>query len=98
MSRRRLTWILGVLAALGPLSIDTAAPALPEIARGLGASASAVQLTLSAYLAGIAAGQLLHGPLSDRLGRRPPLLGGLALYVLASVGGALAPTLQVLWA
>ncbi|HET8538910.1 MAG TPA: multidrug effflux MFS transporter [Anaeromyxobacter sp.] len=98
MSRRRLTWILGVLSALGPLSIDTAAPALPSIARDLGASASAVQLTLAAYLAGIAAGQLLHGPLSDRLGRRPPLLAGLALYTLASLAGALAPSLEVLWA
>jgi DHA1 family bicyclomycin/chloramphenicol resistance-like MFS transporter len=96
MSRRRLTGILGVLSALGPLSIDTAAPALPSIARALGASASAVQLTLAAYLSGIAAGQLLHGPLSDRLGRRPPLLAGLALYTLASVAGALAPTLGVL--
>ncbi len=98
MSRRRLTWILGVLSALGPLSIDTAVPALPSIARDLGASAPAVQLTLAAYLTGMAAGQLLHGPLSDRLGRRPPLLGGLALYTLASLAGALAPTLQVLWA
>ena len=97
MSRRRLTVILGVLSALGPLSIDAALPAFPTIARSLGASASAVQLTLAAYLAGIAAGQLLHGPLSDRLGRKPPLLGGLALYTLASVAGAIAPTLPVLW-
>ena len=97
MSRRRLTFILGVLAALGPLSIDAALPAFPSMARSLGVSASAVQLTLAAYLTGIAAGQLLHGPLSDRLGRRPPLLGGLALYTLASVVGALAPTLPVLW-
>ena len=98
MSRRRLTWILGALSALGPLSIDTAVPALPSMARALGASASAVQLTLAAYLAGIAAGQLLHGPLSDRLGRKPPLLAGLALYTLASVAGALAPSLRVIWA
>jgi DHA1 family bicyclomycin/chloramphenicol resistance-like MFS transporter len=97
MSRRRLTSILGVLAALGPLSIDAALPAFPSMARSLGVSASAVQLTLAAYLTGIAAGQLLHGPLSDRLGRRPPLLAGLALYTLASVAGALAPTLLILW-
>lgn len=98
MSRRRLTWILGLLSALGPLSIDTAAPALPGIARALGASPSAVQLTLAAYLSGLLAGQLFHGPLSDRFGRRPPLLVGLALYTLASGAGALAPTLGVLWA
>ncbi|ACG74523.1 drug resistance transporter, Bcr/CflA subfamily [Anaeromyxobacter sp. K] len=98
MSRRRLTWILGALAAIGPLSIDTAAVAFPSIARSLGASIPAVQLTLAAYLGGIVAGQLIHGPLSDRLGRRPPLLGGLSLYTAASVAGALAPTLQVLWA
>lgn len=97
MTRRRLTWILGALSTIGPLSIDTAAPAFPGIARSLGATVPAVQLTLSAYLAGIVAGQLLHGPLSDRLGRRPPILAGLALYTLASVAAALAPTLQVLW-
>lgn len=97
MSRRRLTWILGALSAIGPLSIDAAAPALPGIARSLGATLPAVQLTLSAYLAGIVAGQLVHGPLADRLGRRPPLLGGLALYTLASLAGATAPTLPVLW-
>lgn len=97
MSRRRLTWILGVLSALGPLSIDAPAPALPAIARALGASPAAVQLTLAAYLSGLLAGQLVHGPLSDRVGRRPPLLGGLALYTAASIAGALAPSLRVLW-
>lgn len=97
MSPRRLTWILGALSAIGPLSIDTAAPAFPTIARDLGASVPAVQLTLAAYLSGIVAGQLVHGPLSDRLGRRPPLVAGLGLYTLASLAGALAPTLAVLW-
>ncbi len=97
MSRRRLTLILGALSALGPLSIDTALPAFPSIARSLGATIPAVQLTLAAYLAGIVAGQLVHGPLSDRLGRRPPLLAGLGLYALASLAAALAPTLAFLW-
>jgi MFS transporter, DHA1 family, multidrug resistance protein len=97
MTRRRLAWTLGALSAIGPLSIDTALPAFPSIGRSLGATVPAVQLTLAAYLAGILAGQLVHGPLSDRLGRRPPLIGGLGLYSLASIAAALAPTLAVLW-
>lgn len=97
MTRRRLTLILGALSAIGPLSIDTALPAFPSIARSLGATVPAVQLTLAAYLAGIVAGQLVHGPLSDRIGRRPPLLAGLGLYALASLAAAAAPTLPVLW-
>lgn len=96
MSRRRLTTVLGVLAALGPLSIDTVLPSFPSLAGSFGASLAAVQLTLPAYLAGIAAGQLIHGPASDRLGRRPPLLAGLGLYVLAAAAGAAAPTLPAL--
>lgn len=98
MSRRRLTWLLGALSVLGPLSIDTVLPAFPGMARALGATVPAVQLTLAAYLAGIVAGQLVHGPLSDRVGRRPPLIAGLGLYTVASLSAALAPSLAVLWA
>jgi DHA1 family bicyclomycin/chloramphenicol resistance-like MFS transporter len=71
-------------------------PALPYAARGLEASASEVQLTVSLYLIGMAAGQLVYGPLSDRFGRRPVLLGGLVLYTLAGIGTAIAPTAEML--
>lgn len=96
MSRRRLTTVLGILAAIGPLSIDMVLPSFPSLAASFGVSLAAVQLTLPAYLAGIAAGQLVHGPASDRLGRRPPILAGLGLYALAAAAGAAAPTLPVL--
>ena len=72
----RLIVVLGSVNAIGPLSIDMYLPAFPEIARALDTSASAVQLTLTACVAGLALGQLLFGPLSDRLGRRLPLIVG----------------------
>ena len=74
--------------ALGPLSVDMYLPALPAIATDLAARYAAVQQSLSAFVLGLAAGQLLFGPLSDRVGRRPVLALGLILYVIAS--GALA--------
>ncbi|HEX6457712.1 MAG TPA: Bcr/CflA family multidrug efflux MFS transporter [Thermoleophilaceae bacterium] len=96
--RRRLLFVLvlGSLTAFGPLSIDMYLPGLPAMARSFHASASEAQLTLTACLVGLAAGQLLAGPLSDRLGRRPPLLLGVAAYSAASLACALAPTVQVL--
>src|SRR3954471_7703938 len=94
--RRRLVILLGALSAFGPLSIDMYLPALPQLADDLDAPASAVQLTLTACLLGLAAGQLLGGPISDARGRRGPLLAGLCLYVLASVLCALAPSVGVL--
>lgn len=96
MSPRRLTLVLGTLATIGPLSMDLVLPGFPALARSLGVDVAAVQLTLAAYAAGIAAGQLFHGPLSDRLGRRPPLLAGLALYTAAAVACAAAPSLGIL--
>jgi DHA1 family bicyclomycin/chloramphenicol resistance-like MFS transporter len=94
--RLRLTLVLGSLTAIGPLSIDLYLPAFPSIARALATSVASVQLTLAAYLAGLAVGQLAYGPLADRFGRRPPLLGGLAVYVAASLACAAAPSLPVL--
>ena len=84
MPQRRLIVLLGSIVAIGPLSIDTYLPAFPSMSRSLDASASAVQLTLTACLAGLALGQLFAGPLSDRLGRRRPILVGLSCYVVAS--------------
>ena len=76
----QLVIVLGAVNAIGPLSIDMYLPALPEIARELRASVSEVQLTLTACLLGLAFGQLLIGPLSDRFGRRVPLIAALVTY------------------
>jgi DHA1 family bicyclomycin/chloramphenicol resistance-like MFS transporter len=83
--------VLGGLSAFGPLSIDMYLPALPRMAGDLHAADTTVQLTLSAFIAGLALGQLVLGPLSDALGRRRPLLAGLALYVVGSVLCAVSP-------
>ena len=88
--------MLGFLTALGPLTIDMYLPSLPTITTDLHASAAAVQLTLTGTLVGLAFGQLLVGPLSDAMGRRTPLLGGIAVHVLASVLCVIAPNLAVL--
>jgi len=92
----QLILILGALSAFGPLSIDMYLPALPALTRAFGASASETQLTLSACLLGLALGQTISGPLSDALGRRRPLLIGLACYALASLLCALAPSVFAL--
>ena len=92
----RLALILGALTALGPLAIDTYLPALPTIARDLETTAGLTQISLSVYFVGIALGQAVYGPLSDRLGRKPALHAGLLLFVGASVGCAVAGTVEVL--
>ena len=92
----QLVLVLGALIALGPLTIDMYLPAFPELSAELGASDSATQLTLTGMLAGLAFGQLLIGPLSDAVGRKRPLLAGLATHAVASVLAALAPTIYVL--
>jgi DHA1 family bicyclomycin/chloramphenicol resistance-like MFS transporter len=86
----RLALILGALTAVGPLAIDMYLPALPTIAREFGAAASVVQSSLAAYFIGIAVGQAFYGPLSDRLGRKPVLYFGLALFMVSSIGCAQA--------
>ncbi|MGZ6780287.1 MAG: multidrug effflux MFS transporter [Mycobacterium sp.] len=95
-SRTRMIVVLGVLVALGPLTIDMYLPALPKIADDLSVSSSVVQLTLTGTLAGLALGQLIVGPLSDSLGRRRPLMAGIVLHMAASVACMLAPNLVVL--
>ena len=91
-----LTLLLGVLIALTPLGTDTCVPALPAIAADLGAPASAAQLTLTAFFAGVALGQLGWGPLSDRFGRRPMLLAGLGLGLVASLAALAAGSVGAL--
>ncbi|HET7526056.1 MAG TPA: multidrug effflux MFS transporter, partial [Burkholderiaceae bacterium] len=88
--------VLGVMVALGPLTIDMYLPALPKIADDLAVSSSVIQLTLTGTLAGLALGQLIVGPLSDSLGRRRPLMAGIVLHIIASVVCMLAPNLVVL--
>ncbi|WNM34705.1 multidrug effflux MFS transporter [Streptomyces sp. Li-HN-5-11] len=91
-----VTLILGGLTATPPLAMDMYLPSLPEVTRSLHAPAATVQLTLTACLAGMALGQLVVGPMSDRWGRRRPLLAGLAVYVLATALCALAPDVEAL--
>jgi DHA1 family bicyclomycin/chloramphenicol resistance-like MFS transporter len=89
----RMVLLVGALTAFGPLCVDMYLPALPRIGRDLGASASAVQASLTACLIGLALGPLLIGPLSDRLGRRKPLFIGLGAFIIASAACAAAPTI-----
>ncbi|MGF1430129.1 multidrug effflux MFS transporter [Kitasatospora sp. LaBMicrA B282] len=91
-----LTLVLGSLSALAPLSMDMYLPSLPGITTGLHTSDALVQLTLTACLVGLALGQLVAGPLSDALGRRRPLLIGMACYTLATACCALAGDVRVL--
>ena len=82
--------LLGALATISPFSIDMYLPGFPAIAQDLGTTIDQIQLSLTAYLVGIALGQLLYGPLLDRFGRKNPLYVGLVVYILASLGCALA--------
>src|SRR5579864_8637628 len=82
--------LLALLSAFTPLSIDMYLPALPVIAVDLRGTTADIQLTLSAFLIAFGFGQIFYGPAGDRFGRRPVILGGLAVYVVASVGCAFA--------
>jgi DHA1 family bicyclomycin/chloramphenicol resistance-like MFS transporter len=88
--------VLGLLSMFGPISLDLYLPALPQLADDLKSSPSAAQLSITACLLGLAVGQLVAGPLSDRFGRRRPLIIGLACYLLTSAACAFAPTISIL--
>lgn len=96
LGNTELIVLLGLLAAIGPLSIDTYLPGMPAIADDLDAASSLVQQSVSAYFLGLAAGQIIAGPFSDRFGRRPILFIGLALYLLATLVCVLAPGVGIL--
>jgi DHA1 family bicyclomycin/chloramphenicol resistance-like MFS transporter len=95
-ARIKVILVLGALIALGPLTIDMYLPALPALGSDLGASESAVQLTLTGTLIGLGLGQLIIGPFSDAVGRRTPLIAGTALHIVASVLCLVAPNVVVL--
>ncbi len=92
----KLILILGILSAYGPITIDLYMPALPTIAGEF--QTERIQQTMSVYFLGLALGQLFMGPLSDKLGRKKPLLFGCALYAAASLGCALSPSFEALLA
>lgn len=94
--RLQTVFILGLLTAIGPFSIDMYLPAFPAIARELNTTVAQVMLSLSSFFIGVSAGQLLYGPLLERYGRKRPLYFGLSLYLLASVGCALATSIEAL--
>ena len=91
-----LVLLLGSLTALGPLAIDMYLPGLPGVARTFHAPPAAVSATLAAFFAGLGVGQLIYGPLSDRIGRRRPLIFGVVLYVIGAALCALAPNIWCL--
>ena len=91
-----LTLLLGLLIALTALAIDSTLPALPALAAAFGAEAGAAQFTLTCFFAGVAVGQLTWGPISDRYGRRPALIAGLALCAAASAAAAFSQGLSTL--
>ncbi|SFL90104.1 multidrug effflux MFS transporter [Marinobacter zhejiangensis] len=90
------TVLLAAAVALGPLATDMYLPALPSLGGALGAGTDQVQLTLSIYMAGFALAQLICGPLADRFGRKPAMIGGFVLFAAASIGCALANNIETL--
>jgi DHA1 family bicyclomycin/chloramphenicol resistance-like MFS transporter len=98
-SRRQQTatvLVLGALSAFGPLSMDLYLPSLPALGRSLAAPDAVVQLTMSVCMVGLAVGQLFGGPLSDRFGRRRPLVLGVAVFAAASASCAVAQNIWLL--
>jgi DHA1 family bicyclomycin/chloramphenicol resistance-like MFS transporter len=96
MPQKRLPFILGAMAAIGPFSIDMYLPALPMLGEALGSTTGAAQASLAVFFLGMALGQIFYGPLADRYGRRLPLFIGLGVYTVASLICALAPNIEAL--
>lgn len=89
----RTALVLGLLSAVGPFAIDMYLPALPRIAADLGTTVAATQKTLTLYFIAFGVSQLVYGPMADQVGRKPPLYVGMAIFILGSIGCALAPTI-----
>ena len=98
LNRRRAVplWLLGLFTFSGPVGMHIFVPALPAAAKDLHATPAALELTISLYILGLAVGQLVYGPASDRFGRRPTLLVGLSIFTIASVAGLFAPDTHTL--
>ena len=92
----KMALVLGLLSAIGPFAIDMYLPALPAIGSSLGAQIGPVQMSLTVFFIALAVGQPFYGPISDMVGRKPPLYFGLGLFALASVGCALVTDIQTL--
>ncbi|MEO6930610.1 MAG: MFS transporter, partial [Chitinophagaceae bacterium] len=95
-NRALLILILGLLAAVGPFSIDMYLPGFPAIAENLHTTVDMVAYSLSSFFIGICVGQLICGPLLDRFGRKTPLCTGLVLYIIASIGCSLSTSVEML--
>jgi DHA1 family bicyclomycin/chloramphenicol resistance-like MFS transporter len=96
LSFARMAIVLGLLAAVGPFAIDMYLPSLPTISADLGASTAATQLTLTVFFVAFGICQLVYGPVSDMVGRKPPLYFGLVVFLAGSIGCALAPDIDAL--
>ena len=96
MKRQAPLWLLALITFSGTLAMHIFVPALPQAARELGASIGAMQMTMSVYIFGLAVGQLVYGPLSDRFGRRSMLTLGLVIYTVTGLWAAFAPDVDTL--
>lgn len=96
INKTSLILLLGALAAIGPLSIDMYLPSFPEVQRELATTSRMVGATLATFFAGLCLGQMIYGPMSDSVGRKRPLVLGIAIYMLSSVGCLLAGSIEVL--
>nr|WP_136065639.1 Bcr/CflA family multidrug efflux MFS transporter [Halomonas sp. EAR18] len=97
LNARRVALLVAANTALAPLAIDAYLPAIPAMAEAVGASVHLTELSVSLFLFGFALGQLIFGPLSDRLGRRPVLLGGIVVFLLSSLAITQVESLEALW-
>ena len=88
--------VLGMLSAIGPFAIDMYLPAFPAIARDLSADIGAVQMSLMSFFLAVALCQVLYGPISDRVGRKPPIYFGLTLFVIGGIGCSFATSAEAL--
>ena len=92
----RAAVILGLLSVIGPFAIDMYLPTLPSIGKALAADTAQVQLSIMSFMLATAVFTLIYGPVSDMIGRKPPLYFGIALYVVGAVGCAVAPSIELL--
>ena len=90
----RMALLLGLLSAVGPFAIDMYLPALPEVASDLKTTEARAALTLTSYFIAFGIAQMVYGPMADAVGRKPPLVIGVAIFLLASVAASLAPSIQ----